>query len=82
MIIDLAARGYLTIKEIPSKSLVLVQRGLSVHARQGLRRPQTIRVRSIHAKLFEGKNEVLMSELTTKFYPVIGRGEEATSIGA
>ena len=43
VIIDLAARGYLTIKEIPSKSLVFVPRRLSVQARQGLRRPQAIR---------------------------------------
>ena len=43
VIIDLAARGYLNIKEIATKSLLLVERRLPVHARQGFRWAQAIR---------------------------------------
>ena len=43
VIIDLAARGYLTIKEIAAKFRVLVERGLPIHALARSRRPQAIR---------------------------------------
>jgi uncharacterized protein (TIGR04222 family) len=72
VIIDLAARGYLTIKEIPSKSMwssrpdYQFTRG---KVSDGLKAFEA----EIHSMLFKDRNEVLMSELETKFYPVIGR---------
>ena len=72
VIIDLAARGYLSIEEIPSKSLISSRvdyqftRG---KAADGLKPFEA----EIHSMLFKGRNEVLMSELETKFYPVIAK---------
>ena len=73
--IDLAARGYITIKEIAAKS------GFSSRVdyqftrckdSDGLK-PFEIK---LYAKLFGGKNEVLMSDLETKFYPVIAEAKK------
>ena len=71
VVIDLAARGYLTIKEIPSSSWFSSSVDYQF-ARGKVSGNLKSFEQKIHDKLFEGKNEVLMSDLTTKFYPVIG----------
>jgi uncharacterized protein (TIGR04222 family) len=70
-IIDLAARGYLTIKEIASKGLFSSSVDYQFTRAKdsgGLKPFET----KIYTKLFDGKSEVRMSDLATKFYPVIG----------
>jgi hypothetical protein len=72
VIIDLAARGYLTIKEVPKDSWF--SSGVDY---QFVRRKDSGGLKSfektIYDKLFDGKDEVLMSDLETEFYPVIGQ---------
>ena len=70
VIIDLAARGYLKIEEVPSNSLF--SSGVDYRFKR-LKPPDGLKPfeKKLHSKLFDGKNSVLMSELTTKFYPVI-----------
>ena len=71
VIIDLAVRGYLTIEEIDASSWFLHGRDYRFHRKKppdGLKPFE----KKLHAKLFDGKDRVLMSELATKFYPVIG----------
>jgi uncharacterized membrane protein YgcG len=72
VIIDLAARGYLTIKEIPSKSLFSsrVDYQFKRGEASGSLKPFEA---EIHSMLFKGRDEVLMSDLETKFYPVIAK---------
>ena len=75
VIIDLAARGYITIKEIAAKSGFLSSvdyQFTRCKDSDGLK-PFEIK---IFAKLFGGKNEVCMSDLETKFYPVIGEAKK------
>ena len=72
VIIDLAARGYLTIKEIPSKSLLSSRVDYQFEsggASGGLKPFEE----EIHSMLFKDGNVVLMSDLETKFYPVIAK---------
>ncbi len=72
VVIDLAARGYLTIKEIPSNSWFSsgVDYQFTRGKVSGNLKPFE---QKIYDKLFEGQDEVLMSNLTTKFYPVIAQ---------
>jgi uncharacterized membrane protein YgcG len=76
VIIDLAARGYLTIKELPSKSMFSSRMDYQFSRGKvpgGLKPFET----EIYGMLFKDRNEVLMSELETKFYPVIGKVKQS-----
>ena len=70
MIIDLAVRGYLKIEEVESKSWF--SSGMTI-ASTGSSRADGLKPfeKKLYSKLFDGKNHVLMSELATKFFPVI-----------
>ncbi len=72
VIIDLAVRGYLKIAEVGSKSLV--SSGRDYRFTQ-LKKPDDLKPfeRDLYSQVFGGKESVLMSDLQTKFYPVIGR---------
>jgi uncharacterized protein (TIGR04222 family) len=70
VIVDLAARGYLKIEELASNSWFssgMDYRFTQVKPPDGLKPFEA----KLHSKLFDGKDSVLMSELATKFYPVI-----------
>ncbi len=72
VIIDLAVRGFLTIKEIPSKSMFSSRADYQFtrgDVAKGLKPFET----EMYGMLFKDRNEVLVSELETKFYPVIGK---------
>src|SRR5262249_40565384 len=71
VIIDLAVRGYLKIEEVKSSSwfswgadyrFTHLKRGHDLKPFE----------KELFNKLFDGKHSVLMSDLETKFYPVIG----------
>ncbi len=71
VIIDLAVRGYLKIEEVASNSWFSSgkdYRFSKVKPPDGLKPFEE----KLHSKLFDGKDTVLMSDLATKFYPVIG----------
>jgi uncharacterized membrane protein YgcG len=72
VIIDLAARGYLKIEEVKTDSWF----SSDVDYRFNKVRPPDGLLKSFEkkllTKLFDGKTTVLMSDLATKFYPVIG----------
>ncbi len=71
VIIDLAVRGYLKIEEIASNSWFSSgkdYRFTKIKPPDGLKTFE----KKLHSKLFDGKVSVLMSDLATKFYPVIG----------
>jgi uncharacterized membrane protein YgcG len=70
VIIDLAARGYLKIEEVASNSWF--SSGLD-HRFKRLKPADDLKPfeSKLHSKLFDGKDSVLMSDLATKFYPVI-----------
>lgn len=70
VIIDMAVRGYLKIEEVGSKSWFSSGSDYRFHRLKpadGLKPFE----KKLHAKIFGGKNHVLVSELSTKFYPVI-----------
>jgi uncharacterized protein (TIGR04222 family) len=70
VLIDLAVRGYLKIEEVESKSWFSSGTDYRFHrlkTADGLKPFEE----KLHSKLFDRKNSVLMSELATKFYPVI-----------
>ena len=71
ILIDLAVRGYIKIAEIPSKGWLSSKpdyRFTQLKGAGGLKPYE----RRLYDKLFEGGKTVLMSELETRFYPVIG----------
>ena len=70
VIIDLAVRGYLKIEEVASNSWF--SSGMDYRFNR-LKPADDLKPfeKKLFAKLFGGKNSVLMSELATKFYPVI-----------
>jgi hypothetical protein len=73
--IDLAARGYLTIKEVATKSgssSDVDYQFTRCKNSDGLK-PFEVK---LYAKLFGGNNAVLMSDLETKFYPVIAEAKK------
>ena len=74
MIIDLAVRGYLTIEEVRLEVLVLVGGGLPVSPRlKGSDGLKPFEKKLFTASSSRRETSVLMSDLQTKFYPVIGR---------
>ncbi len=72
VIIDLAVRGYLKIAEVGSKSLLSSGRDYRFNRLKG---PDDLKPfeKDLYSQIFGGKESVLMSDLQTKFYPVIGR---------
>jgi hypothetical protein len=71
VIIDLAVRGYLKIAEVGSNSWFASggdYRFTRLKGSAGLKPFE----QKLFDKLFGGQNEVLLSDLETKFYPVIG----------
>jgi uncharacterized membrane protein YgcG len=71
VLIDLAVRGYLKIEEIASNSWF--SSGMDYRFTK-TKPPDDLKSfeKKLHSKLFDGKANVLMSDLATKFYPVIG----------
>jgi uncharacterized protein (TIGR04222 family) len=70
VIIDLAARGYLKIEEVASNSWF--SSAIDYRFKQ-LKFANDLKPfeKKLHSKLFERADSVLMSDLATKFYPVI-----------
>jgi uncharacterized membrane protein YgcG len=72
VIIDLAVRGYLKIVELGSNSWLSSGRDYRFTR---LKEPDDLKPfeKELYSQLFDSKESVLMSDLQTKFYPVIGR---------
>ena len=72
VIIDLAVRGYLKIEEVQSSSWFSSGIDYRFTRRKDGHDLKPFE-RKLFDKLFDGKTSVLMSDLETKFYPVIGK---------
>ncbi len=72
VLIDLAVRGYIKIAEVPSQGGLLSK---TDYRFTRLKDPDDLKPyeRRLYDKLFEGRTSVLMSELETKFHPVINQ---------
>jgi uncharacterized membrane protein YgcG len=72
VIIDLAVRGYLKIEEVRSNSS---ERSGRDYRFTRLKGPDDLKPfeKQLYSQIFDGEESVLMSDLETKFYPVIGR---------
>jgi uncharacterized membrane protein YgcG len=72
VIIDLAVRGYLKIAEVASNSWLSSRRD---YCFTRLKSPDDLKPfeKQLYSQIFDSKPSVLLSDLQTKFYPVLGR---------